>query len=173
MCLCKRSETWENSGWISLSLASCSLLNVTQSLVKNVSICPCHLCSVFPAVPLPPVWIIFSFGFHMGPWGIHALIALKFPFSGILCFEDTHAGYHVCPWAQLLASHTLHSLTRLISCTVHDLISLLGLCVSLGFHWSWSHVSSSFVKTCRVSKHLQDAIPLEEAWLNTSCFLGG
>lgn len=125
------------------------LLNVTQGLVKNVSICPCHPSTVFPAVPLPPVWIIFGCGFHMGPWGFHVLIALKFPFSDILCFEDTHVSYFppiLCPWVS--ASHTLHSPTIFLYMTwfrFEGPVFLWGF-----FHWSWSHVSSSLVKTCRV-----------------------
>lgn len=72
----------------------------------------------------------------------------KIPFRRHSCFEDTHASYlplcHAHGFLPIIDCIALQSL-------VHDLISLIGPCVSLGFHWSLSNVLSSFMKACRVS----------------------
>ena len=117
------------------------LLHVTQNLVETVCICPCHLCTVSPAVPLPPVWIILGCRFHMGPQGFLIWLPQDFLFRHPLFRGYTSQLRAPCVPMGLCQSYFVQPYHLLYMTWF-----LLGLFASLELHWNWSHVSSSFVK---------------------------
>lgn len=94
------------------------------SLLTKLRLCGsiCHVISVlFSQLYHCLLSIIFCCGFHMDPWGIHLLIALKLPFSDIIV-SRIHVSVTFpmsCPWVS--ASHSLY--TSSICCTWPDFSS--------------------------------------------------
>lgn len=126
MCLCKRSETWERSGWTSLSSPECDSQFGEKCLYLSVSLQYCFpSCTTASCLDYSQLWISHRSS-RLPRLNCHEIL---------LCLKDTHARPPVCQGVP--ASNALFSQTA--SCTWMVMSSL-------GFHWGSSRVSSSFGK---------------------------